>query len=46
MVGDAVPDIEAAKGAGCRTIGVTYGYGHPDGADATIDRFADLRHLI
>jgi phosphoglycolate phosphatase len=46
MVGDAEPDIAAGKAAGLATVAVTYGYCKVPhaalGADALIDRFADL----
>lgn len=46
MVGDSVNDVRAAQGMGLPCICVTYGYIHGRiedwGADALIDRFADL----
>lgn len=46
MIGDSPNDIGCARAAGVRSVAVTYGYSnipHADlGADALIDRFADL----
>jgi len=46
MIGDSVNDIGCARAAGVRSVAVTYGYSsvpHAElGADALIDRFADL----
>lgn len=39
MVGDTVPDIEAGRAAGMRTVAVTWGYGAPaELASAAPDR--------
>jgi phosphoglycolate phosphatase len=48
MIGDSINDIAAGRGAGCVTIGCTYGYGEIDElaeADYRIDRFAALLEL-
>jgi phosphoglycolate phosphatase len=48
MIGDSINDIAAGRGAGCVTIGCTYGYGEIDElaeADYRIDRFAVLLEL-
>ena len=46
MIGDSPNDIGCARAAGVRSVAVTYGYSsvpHAElGADALIDRFADL----
>lgn len=47
MIGDTTFDIEMGVAAGCRTIGVTWGYHEPReliavGADAMIDRYDQL----
>ena len=49
LVGDSRYDIEAGKGAGVTTVGVTYGYGaleQIEGADYVIDSFATLPGLL
>lgn len=49
MVGDSNYDIEAGKGAGVKTIAVTYGYNdriYLLNADYLIDRFDDLLPVI
>lgn len=51
IVGDTVFDIEMGRAAGIATIGVAWGYHPPDtlrdaGADAVIDRFADLQPAL
>ena len=50
MVGDSVNDVRAAHGLGLPCICVTYGYIHGRiedwGADALIDRFADLPETL
>lgn len=47
MIGDTSFDMESGRAAGCRTIGVTWGYHSMDrlretGAEEIIDRFDDL----
>jgi len=51
MVGDTVFDIEMARAAGARAIGVTWGYHPPPalreaGAAAMVDHFAELAGAI
>lgn len=49
MVGDSEIDIAAGKGAGVRTVGVTYGYREREaleGADFIIDDILELTELI
>lgn len=50
MVGDSANDIDAGRGAGLRTIAVTWGYGaipaRDLGADAVIEDFAALAPAI
>ena len=49
MVGDTLYDMEAARGAGVKTVAVTYGYGPPgfaDGADFTMDQFPELLDIV
>ena len=49
MVGDSEIDIAAGKGAGVRTVGVTYGYREREaleGADFIIDDIRDLLGVI
>ncbi len=51
MIGDTTFDIEMGVAAGCRTIGVTWGYHEPDeliaaGASIMIDRFDQLSGAI
>jgi phosphoglycolate phosphatase len=49
MVGDTRYDIEAAQGAGVKTVAVTYGYGSSgfaDGADFTMDTFPELINIV
>jgi phosphoglycolate phosphatase len=50
MVGDSANDVNAAKGAGIKVVAVTFGYtsipAHQLGADAVIERFAELPGLL
>jgi phosphoglycolate phosphatase len=49
MVGDRREDLEAGRQAGCRTIGVRFGFGAPHElaiADAVVDRFAAILELL
>ncbi|PZP21935.1 N-acetylmuramic acid 6-phosphate phosphatase MupP [Pseudomonas kuykendallii] len=52
FVGDDLRDIESGRAAGTRTVGVSYGYIHPQdnprswGADAVIDHPLELRTLL
>ena len=49
MVGDSAYDVEAGRGAGAKTVAVTYGYGSPgfeDGADFTMDQFPELLDIV
>jgi 2-phosphoglycolate phosphatase len=52
FVGDDLRDIESGRAAGTRTVGVSYGYIHPQdnprswGADAVIDHPLELRALL
>lgn len=51
IIGDTTFDMEMGKAAGTRTIGVTWGYHHPDelvgaGADMIVDSYADLPGAI
>lgn len=51
IIGDTTFDMEMGKAAGTKTIGVTWGYHHPDelrgaGADVLVDRYADLPMAI
>ena len=52
FVGDDLRDIESGRAAGTRTVGVSYGYIHPQdnprswGADAVIDHPLELRDLL
>ena len=49
MVGDSDLDIAAGKGAGIRTIGVTYGYRDREflkGADFIIDKVEELAFIV
>lgn len=51
MIGDTTFDIEMGVAAGCRTIGVTWGYHEPReliaaGADTMIDRYDQLAGAI
>jgi len=50
MVGDSTNDVQAARAAGAQSVVVTFGYTaippHELGADAVIERFADLPGLI
>ncbi len=49
MVGDTAYDIEAGRGAGVKTVAVTYGYGSTgfaDGADFTMDTFPELIDIV
>ena len=49
MVGDTAYDMEAARGAGVKTVAVTYGYGSPgfaDGADFTTNQFPELIDIV
>jgi phosphoglycolate phosphatase len=51
MIGDTVYDIHMGKAAGCRTIGVNWGY-HPldelreAGADHLVESMEELKHAI
>lgn len=45
LIGDSRVDVECARNAGVRFVGVTYGFGRPEelsGADATFDSFRSL----
>ncbi len=42
MVGDSLPDEDAASGAGAAFVGVSFGYGRPGPKARMVDRFADL----
>ena len=42
MVGDSAVDEEAARGAGVRFLGVSYGYGEFGASAAAVDRFAEI----
>ena len=49
MVGDHANDVAAARGAGMRSVFVTWGYGPRamgEGADAVVDSPAGLRAAI
>ncbi len=51
MVGDSKNDILAARNAGCRSFGLTYGYNHGEpianaGPDFVADDIADLLNLV
>ncbi len=49
MVGDREEDLVSGRTVGCRTVGVTYGFGEPAefaDADATIDRADDLVSVV
>lgn len=50
MIGDSANDIGCARAAGVRSVAVTYGYSNVPhgelGADALIDRFADLPNAL
>jgi len=49
MVGDRRSDIAAAKKAGTRSIGCTWGFGTPDelaGADALVHSFGELPEVV
>lgn len=48
MVGDTSYDMEMARAAGVRTVGVSWGYHPPErlGADAMIDDFAQLPDIV
>jgi phosphoglycolate phosphatase len=48
MVGDTSYDMDMARAAGVRTVGVSWGYHSPDrlGADAMIDEFAQLPEVV
>lgn len=51
VVGDTKYDILMGKGAGCHTVGVTYGNGSREemeaaGADVIIDDFADIWEIV
>lgn len=50
MVGDSKHDIQAAKNAGCRSLGVTYGYNHGEPIEASqpdfvANQLSELLHL-
>ena len=49
MIGDREEDITSGATVGCRTIGVTFGFGEADElarADARIDHFSDLVDVV
>lgn len=51
MIGDSRNDCEAARGAGCAVVLVSYGYNHGEPAasahpDAVVDRIADIAPLL
>lgn len=51
FVGDSRNDIEAAQAAGCRCVGMTYGYNYGEAIalskpDRVLERFADLLPLF
>ncbi len=46
LVGDSRNDEQAARGAGVRFIGVSYGYGRPCGAAPLLDCFADIPEAL
>lgn len=50
MIGDSQADIGAAKGAGCRSIAVSYGYSRVPvrdlGADRIVDRLLDIPAVL
>ena len=51
VIGDAIYDMQMAKGAGATAIGVAWGYANPDelwkaGADAVVEHPADLLAYI
>ena len=50
MVGDAAPDVNAARAAGAPVVAVSFGYAETPvadlGADVVIDRFADLADAV
>lgn len=51
VVGDMPVDVAMGRGAGCRTVGVTYGNSSREkldaaGADCIIDRFPDLLEAV
>jgi phosphoglycolate phosphatase len=51
MVGDSKNDIQAAKAAGCRSLGLTYGYNYGEdialsGPDFVADSLVTLVELI
>ncbi len=45
-VGDIRSDMEAARGAGIPFIHAAYGFGHVEGEDARIERFAELPGVL
>ncbi len=46
LVGDGPADVGAARAAGIRSIGVTWGIGDPAGADHLVTDPAELRELL
>lgn len=46
MVGDAPPDVEAARRAGIPSVGVEWGIGVPEGADRRVDDVAGLARAL
>ncbi|KHS64657.1 phosphoglycolate phosphatase [Pectobacterium brasiliense] len=51
FVGDSRNDMQAAQAAGCRSVGMTYGYNYGEAIelsqpDVVLDRFADILPLI
>ena len=49
MIGDSGVDVQTARNAGARVVGVAWGYAKPgelDGVDLRAERFADLLDLL
>jgi phosphoglycolate phosphatase len=51
LIGDSIYDMQMAKAAGARAIGVSWGYHPPDdliaaGADAIVEDFAGLDRTL
>ena len=46
MIGDGEPDVQAAKSAGIRVIGVTWGIATPTGADRLVGSVTELRTAL
>lgn len=51
MIGDGLPDVQAAQAAGIRSIACTYGYCHPDklrahGAEVFLSSFSELESVL